>query len=169
MNSHIKTLLVSAFGLSICACGSGKSSMVTPTPMNSEPSAATTMFKADADGSLSGMLMGTDKENDPLVFTLGTAPQYGTVTLNTKGSFIYTPMAEVTGEDHFSFTVSDGKLMSKPAQVVISVEKVQANFSLYSRQALNQKDTAEPMPLNTRDLVMDVIEETAYDDVFAAP
>jgi Bacterial Ig domain len=169
MNLITKTLVLGTLGLSLCACGNGKSSMVATAPMNTEPTASAAQYTADADGSLSGLLMGTDMEKDPLLFTLGTAPQYGAVTLNTSGSFVYTPMAEVTGEDHFSFTVSDGKLKSKPAQVVITISPVAANFSLYSRQAFSQAATAQPMPLNTRDLAMDVIEESAFDDLLMTP
>ncbi|HEY6529709.1 MAG TPA: Ig-like domain-containing protein [Cellvibrionaceae bacterium] len=170
MNILIRLYIASTLSLGLVACGSGggKNTTVTSPVVNSMPTASAAHFAADADGSLSGMLMGVDADKDTLVFALGTAPQHGTVTLSGAGNFVYTPTAETTGEDSFSFTVSDGTLMSKPAQVGITVNPVQADFSLYSRQAFNQMENAQPMPLNTRNLAMDVIEETAYDDIFAA-
>jgi hypothetical protein len=48
-------------------------------------------------------------------------PAYGTLSLNTSGSFSYTPAASFTGVDYFTYRVSDGTEWSPSATVLITV------------------------------------------------
>ena len=52
-------------------------------------------------------------------------PAHGTVTLNSDGSFTYTPAANYTGPDSFTYTANDGALDSNTATVSITVNPVQ--------------------------------------------
>ena len=52
----------------------------------------------------------------------GATAQGGTVTLNTNGSFLYTPANGFTGVDTFNYTVTNGLTPNDTAQVTINVD-----------------------------------------------
>ena len=52
----------------------------------------------------------------------GATAQGGTVTLNTNGSFLYTPATGFTGVDTFNYTVTNGLTPNDTAQVTINVD-----------------------------------------------
>ena len=52
----------------------------------------------------------------------GATAQGGTVTLNTDGSFLYTPAVGFTGVDTFNYTVTNGLTPNDTAQVSITVD-----------------------------------------------
>jgi len=62
-----------------------------------------------------------DANNNPLTAILVTAPLFGTVTLNSDGSFDYVPTANFSGTDSFSYKVTDGSADSNVAMVTINV------------------------------------------------
>jgi VCBS repeat-containing protein len=66
----------------------------------------------------------TDPDGDPLTAVLVTGPRHGSLTLNADGSFSYTPAADFTGSDAFSYRASDGTLTSNVATVTLSVTAV---------------------------------------------
>src|SRR4029079_15446218 len=66
----------------------------------------------------------TDAENDQLTAQQVTGPAHGTLTLNTNGTFTYTPANNFTGPDSFTYKASDGTLESNVATVTITVTAV---------------------------------------------
>jgi len=66
----------------------------------------------------------TDDNGDPLSALLENGPEFGSLTLNTDGSFTYTPNPDFTGSDMFSYKASDGALESGAVKVSITVEGV---------------------------------------------
>jgi VCBS repeat-containing protein len=62
-----------------------------------------------------------DANDNPLTAILVTAPLFGTVTLNSDGSFDYIPTANFSGTDSFSYKVTDGSADSNVAMVTINV------------------------------------------------
>ena len=54
----------------------------------------------------------TDADGDPLTANLVTPASHGNVTLNSNGSFTYTPAAGFTGTDSFTYQANDGTLNS---------------------------------------------------------
>lgn len=93
----------------------------TNTPPNGVPVTVITTV----DSELSGTLTGTDADGDPLTFALGsTAPAHGSVTVNSDGTYIYTPDAGYTGFDLFTFRVNDGTANSSPATVIVSIRSI---------------------------------------------
>lgn len=69
-----------------------------------------------------GVLAGdSDAEGDMLAAIKVTDPTRGTLSLRADGSFDYTPEDGFTGEDTFTYMVSDGKELSAPATVTITV------------------------------------------------
>ena len=79
------------------------------------------------DGSLvvtagQGVLVGdSDPEGATLTAVKDTDPQHGTLTLNSDGSFSYTPEPDFSGDDSFTYHAFDGALPSATATVTISV------------------------------------------------
>ena len=90
---------------------------VTDTIFVMEAGTATTT----ADGSTSLLTNDTDADGDPLTAALGTAPQYGTITINTNGSFTYVHNGASFSTDSFTYTANDGKVTGAPVTVSIVV------------------------------------------------
>jgi hypothetical protein len=66
----------------------------------------------------------SDPDLDPLSAVLVSGPSRGSLTLNTDGTFTYTPAADFHGSDSFTYRASDGLLTSLPATVEITVNPV---------------------------------------------
>jgi hypothetical protein len=60
-------------------------------------------------------------EGDPLNAVQAGGPVNGTLVLNLDGTFTYTPNADFSGVDSFSYFANDGNLDSDPAVVTIIV------------------------------------------------
>jgi large repetitive protein len=95
-------------------------------PVNDAPVANNDSYSVQSDSALNisapGVLANdTDVENDPLTAVLATQPGHGAVTLNSDGSFTYTPAADYFGNDTFTYRANDGQLNSGVATVTISV------------------------------------------------
>jgi hypothetical protein len=63
----------------------------------------------------------TDAEGDPLTAVLASGAAHGQVTLNSDGSFSYTPAAGYRGPDSFTYTAQDRDGASNAATVSIQV------------------------------------------------
>ena len=72
----------------------------------------------------------TDINGDTLTATKVTNPSNGTVTLNSDGSFVYTPATGYTGTDSFTYKANDGKVDSNVATVTITINEAVATFGL---------------------------------------
>jgi VCBS repeat-containing protein len=101
---------------------------VTVTPVNDAPVAADVSFATLEEQGLVIDLRNfvTDVDNDVSTFTgqIITGPANGVLTLNTDGSYTYTPNADFNGVDSFTYTLNDGALDSNPATVTITVASV---------------------------------------------
>ena len=62
-----------------------------------------------------------DPEEQPLNAQLATPPENGELTLNSDGSFGYTPNQGFSGADRFTYRASDSFALSQPATVTIVV------------------------------------------------
>ena len=71
-----------------------------------------------APGLLSSV---SDPDGDPLTAVLVSGPSHGQLTLNSDGSFTYTPDAGYTGPDAFAYRASDGTALSNASTVSINV------------------------------------------------
>ena len=66
----------------------------------------------------------TDSDGDTLFAVLVTGPSDGAVTLQSDGSFTYTPDANFNGDDSFTYRASDGTLTSDAATVRLHIDPV---------------------------------------------
>lgn len=98
---------------------------LTVTSVNDTPVAVPDAYSATGGSALSvtapGVLKNdTDVDDDVLVARLQSGPSGGTLSLNSDGSFVYTPNAGTT-TDSFTYTANDGLGDSVPATVVITI------------------------------------------------
>jgi VCBS repeat-containing protein len=102
---------------------------LTVSAVNDGPTAADDAYTTAEDTALTvaapGVLANdTDSDGDSLSAVAGSGPSHGTLSRNANGSFTYTPAADYTGSDSFTYRASDGKLESSPATVTITVSPV---------------------------------------------
>ncbi len=93
---------------------------------NRPPVAVNDAFTGTAGASLivgaPGVLANdSDPDGNPITAIQSSAPNFGGLTLNSNGSFSYTPNTGFTGIDSFNYYVSDGALTSSIATVTITI------------------------------------------------
>ena len=96
-----------------------------PTP-NRAPVAEAQAVTTNEDEPVQVTLEGTDPESDTLSYKVETQPANGTLGAldSATGVVTYTPAANYSGQDSFTFTVSDGELTSDPATVTVTIGDV---------------------------------------------
>jgi subtilisin family serine protease len=97
-----------------------------PPPGNTVPVAQDDDYSVDMNGTLSvppdGVLTNdSDGDEDPLDASLVTGVANGSLTLNSDGSFDYTPNTDFVGTDSFTYVANDGTDDSNVATVTITV------------------------------------------------
>jgi hypothetical protein len=96
---------------------------VTVVAANTAPVAGAQTVTTLEDTPVALTLTALDADGDSLAFTVLSAPALGTLS-GTAPALIYTPAADVSGTDTFTFKASDGALDSAPATVTIVVGAV---------------------------------------------
>lgn len=105
-----------------------------PAPVNAAPVAVNDNYVVSRDASLSvaapGVLANdSDAEGQTLTVRLASDVANGALTLQSDGSFSYTPAANYTGTDQFTYVASDGTGDSTAATVTIAVGEAPLLFS----------------------------------------
>ena len=95
--------------------------MVSPDPNNHAPVADGQSVTTFQDSPKPITLTSTDPDNDPLSFSIASGPSHGTLSAISNNVTTYTPAAGYYGADSFTFTTFDGKAISSPAVVSITV------------------------------------------------
>ncbi|ACV27469.1 Ig-like domain-containing protein [Kangiella koreensis] len=134
-------------------------------PVNTKPEAIAQSVMTETDTTVNGQLEGSDADGDSLTFSLSQDVMYGVLTVNSDGSFSYTPDNGFTGTDQFSFVVSDGSATSDPAIVDITINVKQEMFGSYSRASYSKSETDEPSGVNGREFIFDVDSTDYYQDL----
>ncbi|MBP8303469.1 MAG: tandem-95 repeat protein [Phycisphaerae bacterium] len=103
--------------------------MTATIELHWRPAAANDAYSTNEDTALvvaaPGVLANdTDNDGDPLTAVLDTGVANGALTFNADGSFTYTPSANWSGSDSFTYHATDGKVDSLPATVTITVAAV---------------------------------------------
>src|SRR5205823_1785254 len=99
------------------------------TAVNDAPVAVndsyTTAEDITLDVAAAGVLANdSDVDGDSLSALLVSQPTHGTLTLNSDGSFSYTPAANYHGTDSFTYKANDGQADSGIATVNITITAV---------------------------------------------
>lgn len=160
---HYRVLVLSGLALVLSGCFDSDDDDASEDE-NVAPVAVDQMLTTEADIAFNGTLTATDEDDDALTFGLAENGSLGNAEVNADGSFIYTPNAQVTGSDSFTFTVSDGVNPDVTATVNVTIEAQQVSFSSYTRDAFNQAPTDEPLPINGREFTQDA-DEATFDDL----
>ncbi|WP_052306882.1 Ig-like domain-containing protein [Chitinophaga pinensis] len=118
---------------------------ITVTAVNDVPTGADQNLTTPEDTPLNGAVVGADADGDALTYAIGTTtPANGSVTVNTDGTFIYTPNADYVGTDAFTVVISDGN--GGTATVTININVTAVNDA---PTGTNQNlTTPEDTPLN---------------------
>ncbi|MCD6415245.1 MAG: tandem-95 repeat protein, partial [Planctomycetes bacterium] len=102
---------------------------ITVNSVNDPPVAVNDSYETDEDTELNvgapGVLTNdSDPESDPLTAILVSDVSHGSLTLNSNGSFDYTPTGGYSGADSFTYKANDGQADSNTATVSITVNPV---------------------------------------------
>ncbi|MEK8049629.1 Ig-like domain-containing protein [Ideonella sp. DXS22W] len=120
----VYTVLVSASD----GRGGSVSQAFTLTVGNVGPTAANDSATLAEDGSASGNVLANDSDADGDALTVDTlplsGPAHGTLVLNADGSYVYTPNANFSGTDSFSYRVIDADGGTATATVTLQVTPV---------------------------------------------
>jgi VCBS repeat-containing protein len=100
--------------------------VVSRGPPTGSPTAVNDTYQTNKNTPLSVPTPGvlgndTDPEGNTLRAILVSSPAHGSLTLNSNGSFSYTPNTGFTGDDTFTYKANDGALDSNVATVTINV------------------------------------------------
>ena len=118
--------LTFAFGVS----GSEDTIDVVVLNVNNPPAALADAYDVVEDTTLNvpaaGVLVNdSDPDGDPLTAVLESGASHGSVQVNTDGSFSYTPSAEYSGADTFTYRAEDPSgERSEPVSVELTVRPV---------------------------------------------
>ncbi len=121
---------------------------VTITAVNDAPTATAGTLNVTENAPQTGTLIGSDPEGDPLTFSIVSQGSKGTVAITGEatGAYTYTPNANETGSDTFTFKVNDGEFDSAPATVTVTIEAVN---DAPTNIALSHNEVAENRPMGT--------------------
>ncbi|NVK55621.1 MAG: Ig-like domain-containing protein [Alteromonadaceae bacterium] len=133
--------------------------------VNRAPVANDLMLTTQTETPVMESLSATDADGDSLTFALSTEPELGTVTVNANGEFTYTPYAEITGPDNFTFTVSDGQAFAVTGSVTITIEALEVSTTVAVREAFNQESADEPIKVNGRIYIQDSTNPDEFNDL----
>ena len=88
--------------------------------VNDAPVAQDLQIAAGTD-PVSGQVVAIDPEGDWMYYDVESLPEHGTVVFDAEGGiFTYTPQADYTGYDHFTWVAYDWQLQSNVATVEIN-------------------------------------------------
>jgi VCBS repeat-containing protein len=99
---------------------------ITVAPVNDAPVVAddTATLAEDTPAVIAVLGNDTDVDTDPLSVTDTTSPSHGTVSIGEDNALTYTPAADYSGTDSFTYTVADGHGGNATATVSLTVTPV---------------------------------------------
>jgi uncharacterized repeat protein (TIGR01451 family) len=120
---------------------------------NRPPSAADDVLNTAEDTAkpFNALANDTDPDGDALSVTGATSPSNGSVTCAANGDCTYTPSANYSGPDAFSYTISDGKGGTDTATVDVTVVPVNDEPNAVDDSLTTAEDTPETLNVLTND------------------
>ncbi len=92
------------------------------TPPVANPDSYNAQFNTPLNIPAPGLLANdTDPDDQTLIIETATSPAHGTLQMFNNGAFIYTPNTGFSGEDGFTYRVTDGTVVSNFTTVTIIV------------------------------------------------
>lgn len=130
---------------------------ITVTPVNDAPTAQSQTVSTPEDVSLSVTLSGSDVENSPLTFQIIASPAHGSLS-GTAPNLSYTPTANYSGPDSFTYKAGDGQLQSTVATVSITVNPVDDAPVAANQTVTTDEDVAANITLTAVDVEGDGLD-----------
>ncbi len=124
---------------------------ITVNAVNDAPVANAQTISTNEDEAIVLTLAATDVENSPLTYAIAAQPEHGTLS-GTPPNVTYTPAADYSGSDSFSFTANDGEATSAPAAVSITIVAVNDPPVAQNQGVTTAEDTALPILLVATDI-----------------
>jgi VCBS repeat-containing protein len=103
---------------------SEKEIVITILPVNDSPTASDQMITVNEDQQTSGELTANDIDNETLTYAVVEQVSNGTLTLTDSGAYLYQASREYSGQDSFTFSVTDGLSTPVQASVLITISAV---------------------------------------------
>ena len=113
---------------------------ITIQHVNKAPIAEDSSFSVNQGALYSGQLVAIDKEGDIVHFAVVTVPEKGNLLLADNGSYTYTPDADTSGEDRFTFLATDGNSTSNQGNVNIIINETANNLAFELGELLVTSD-----------------------------
>ncbi|SFW65903.1 Ig-like domain-containing protein, partial [Chitinophaga sancti] len=119
-------------------------------------------------------LTATDPDGDPLTYSKGSEPAHGSVNVDDKGTYTYTPDPGFTGDDTFTVIVDDGSGNPKTVTVTVTVTPptttnhppvVNGGYDITTEQDKPVKDTLTATDPDGDPLTFDKGSKPAHGDV----
>jgi filamentous hemagglutinin family protein len=97
--------------------------LVTITMTNALPAAANDLAVTTQGVKVIINVLSNDSDanSDPLTAALVTGPTNGTLTQNADKTFTYTPAKGFSGQDSFTYSLTDGQTGATPAQATVTI------------------------------------------------
>ncbi|MEK6780591.1 MAG: Ig-like domain-containing protein [Bacteroidota bacterium] len=124
---------------------------ITITPVNDAPIANNHSISTAEDTGASITMSGSDVEGSALTYAIVTPPTNGSLSVVVGAGVTYTPNANYSGPDSFTYTVNDGVLTSVAATVSITVEPVNDAPVANNQGVTVQEDVAKAITLTGSD------------------
>jgi hypothetical protein len=128
----------------------------TTLPSNRAPTAASQAAQTEEDAPVSLTLTASDEDGNPLTFGVVTTPSHGALT-GQPPHLTFSPEANWSGTDTFTFKVNDGQLDSAPATVAITVTPVNDTPLANAQSVTTPEDTAVAITLSGSDVEGDTL------------
>lgn len=124
---------------------------ITVTPVNDLPVALAQSVAAAEDTAKAITLAGADVDGNSLSFVVVNGPLHGTLS-GTAPNLTYTPDANYSGSDSFTFRVNDGTVDSATATVSINVTAANDVPVADAQNVVTPEDTARAITLSANDV-----------------
>ena len=125
---------------------------ITVAPVNDAPVAGDQSVSTPEDTTLAILLSATDADGDTLTYAVVTGPAHGTLS-GAAPNLTYTPTANYSGTDGFTFVANDGQADSEVAAVSITVTGVNDPPVAEDQPSVSTlEDTSVPITLTAEDL-----------------
>ena len=126
------------------------------TRLNSQPVAVDDVATVAAGTPVTLNLLANDNDpdGDPLALAGMSMPQHGRLATNPDQSVVYTPDAGFSGEDGFSYTISDGRGGTAVGEVHVTVQPPPALPTFANGYAWRRRLVVPPHGLDRRMVVV---------------
>ncbi|MBI5965682.1 MAG: tandem-95 repeat protein [Chloroflexi bacterium] len=124
---------------------------ITVSSVNDAPIANSQSVTTDEDTPKDITLSGSDVDYDALTYSIGIAPVHGVLS-GTAPNLTYTPDADFSGDDSFTFTVNDGSATSDAATVSIRVGPINDAPVCLSLSLVTDEDTSSTLSPSCTDV-----------------